>query len=197
MSFEAETSLVKNERQLLIDCLNDTEFLALANYKYKYLKFFDQHNSRSLTGKTNKETVLTVLDLAFYGDNFKVLQNESGVEVVAAKEAIKYTLIFLVLMDTMLEQFDQSFSKGLISISPYKILCIIKSGLDKVIFTVGTTTAEYDVTISLENAAYINSYTKLMRSVCDLDLQLAPEYKHRRFKYPLTKVKPMLEAVLE
>lgn len=196
MSFYSETSLVKNERQLLTDCLNDKDFLALANYKYKYLKFFDHHNSHSAIGNTDKETALTILDLAFYGNNFKRLQNDSGVEVIAAREAIKCTLMFLVIIDKMLGQFDKPLTKDLCSISPYKTLCIIKDGLDKVIFTIGTTAAEYDITISFAEAAYITSFDKLKNSICDIDIQLAPNYEHRRFKYPLAKLKQKLEWLL-
>lgn len=197
MSFEKETALVNNERQLFMDCLNDEDFMALARYKYKYLKFFDHYNSHFIFGNTDKEIVLTILDLAFYGNNFKVLQNDFGVEVVAAREAIKQTLIFLVIMDKMMERLDRPTMKGQCSILPYRYLCTIQDGLDKVVFTIGTLAAEYDVTISLEKADYIDSHTKLINAICDIDIQMAPDYDSRRFKYPLTKLKPVLEAILD
>lgn len=198
MSFEKETALVNNERQLFIDCLNDEDFVALARYKYKYLKFFDHYDSHFIIGNTDKEIILTILDLAFYGNNFKVLQNDLGVEVVAAREAIKQTLIFLVIMDEMLEQFDKPLTNGMRSIFLYKTLCTIQDGLDKVVFTIGTTVEkyEYDITISFADASYITSFDKLKRSICDIDMQLAPDYEHRRFKYPLVKLKQQLEWLL-
>ena len=197
MSFEKETALVNNERQLFIDCLNDEDFMALARYRYKYLKFFDHYNSHFIVGNTDKEIVLAILDLAFYGNNFKVLQNDLGVEVVAAREAIKQTLIFLVIMDKMMARLDRPTMKGQCSILPYNNLCTIQDGLDKVVFTIGTLAAEYDVTVSLEKAAYINSHTKLINTICDIDIQMAPDYDHRIFKYPLNKLKPVLEAILD